>query len=50
MGTYGWRQAVCVVVKVDGDADCNAWMVLHGMVATYDVSQQPIVVHTGAWH
>ena len=23
---------MCVVVKVDGDAVCNAWMVLHGMV------------------
>ena len=31
-GTYRWRWAVCVVVKVDGDAACNAWMVLHGMV------------------
>ena len=23
---------MCVVVKVDKDAECNAWMVLYGMV------------------
>ena len=31
-GTYGWREVVCVVVKVDGDAIFNVWMALHGMV------------------
>ena len=30
-GTYGWGWVVCVVVKVDGDVVCSAWMVLHGM-------------------
>ena len=23
---------MCTVVKVDGDVECHAWMVLHGMV------------------
>ena len=29
--TYGWRWVVYLMVQVDGDVVCSAWMVLHGM-------------------
>ena len=29
--TYGWRWVVYLMVRVDGDVVCSAWMVLHGM-------------------